>query len=405
MAPNRDLHRKPQVGLARLRMERVLARAVGLFGLVFAAQALPSVFAEMAAHDNGRELVLVVLVYSALSAFAVATAVVIWVRPLALAVAVSYAVALLAWHPFHDGMNLDHGFTPWLYYLCTVATGAAAIALPTRWALIYLLVIPTGYAFIRVEPEGGAASHVLASFDAAYAMILGGVALAIITMLTQAAAEVDRAQAAALDRYRLAARLHATQTARVRVDAFVHDNVIGSLLTAANATGVRERRLAASMASAALERLDGSGLLLGPEPQFSPLSDLIARIRATIGTVGADIKLRAPQRADLEVPSDVVHALHAATTQAIINTVQHAGAAGAKVARTVVVSVLDEGGCRIQVGDDGVGFDPSVVPAGRLGVRASIIEQVENVGGSASISSAPGAGTVVSLRWPRKSVS
>ncbi|HEU5222585.1 MAG TPA: ATP-binding protein [Candidatus Lumbricidophila sp.] len=380
-------------------MERVLARAVGLFGLVFAAQAIPSVLQEVAMHGVARELALVVLVYVAILAFAIATAVVGWVRPMALVVAISFAVALLMWHPLHVGAPMHANYTPWIYYLCTVATGAAAIALPTRWALVYTVVVPTGYGFIRADPEGGGATILLASFDAAYSIILGCVALAIITMLTQAATEVDEAQAAALERYRLAARLHATQTARVRVDAFVHDNVIASLLTAANATGARQRTLAASMASAALERLDGSGLALGPDPQFAPLSDLVSRIRATVSTIGADIKVHAPKRADLELPSDVIHALHAATAQAIVNTVQHAGD---RVTRTVVVSVLDEGGCRVQVGDDGVGFDLSTVPAGRLGVRASIVEQVENVGGSAVITSAPGAGTVVTLRWPRK---
>jgi signal transduction histidine kinase len=51
------------------------------------------------------------------------------------------------------------------------------------------------------------------------------------------------------------------------------------------------------------------------------------------------------------------------------------------------------------ISDDGRGFDADAVPADRLGLRVSIRERVDAVGGSASVRSTPGGGTVVVLEW------
>ena len=52
------------------------------------------------------------------------------------------------------------------------------------------------------------------------------------------------------------------------------------------------------------------------------------------------------------------------------------------------------------VRDTGAGFDPGRLDPARLGVRQSITERVEDWGGSASVQSAPGEGTMVRLSWP-----
>jgi len=54
---------------------------------------------------------------------------------------------------------------------------------------------------------------------------------------------------------------------------------------------------------------------------------------------------------------------------------------------------------QVIVRDAGAGFDPARVDAARLGLRRSIVERIAEWGGRASIRSAPGEGTVVSLRW------
>jgi signal transduction histidine kinase len=50
--------------------------------------------------------------------------------------------------------------------------------------------------------------------------------------------------------------------------------------------------------------------------------------------------------------------------------------------------------------DEGQGFDQDLVPADRLGLRASVQERIAAVGGGATIWTQPGRGTSVMLRVP-----
>jgi signal transduction histidine kinase len=54
------------------------------------------------------------------------------------------------------------------------------------------------------------------------------------------------------------------------------------------------------------------------------------------------------------------------------------------------------------VRDDGIGFDRSEVPNDRRGIAESIEARMERNGGKAAIVSAPGEGTEVELRLPRR---
>ena len=53
------------------------------------------------------------------------------------------------------------------------------------------------------------------------------------------------------------------------------------------------------------------------------------------------------------------------------------------------------------VRDQGTGFDPAVVPADRHGIADSIVGRMERHGGTATVTSRPGAGTEVVLKLPR----
>jgi signal transduction histidine kinase len=53
----------------------------------------------------------------------------------------------------------------------------------------------------------------------------------------------------------------------------------------------------------------------------------------------------------------------------------------------------------VRVEDTGRGFDLDAIPVERLGVRTSILRRMEDVGGTATITSSPGHGTVVELEW------
>jgi signal transduction histidine kinase/phage shock protein PspC (stress-responsive transcriptional regulator) len=85
-------------------------------------------------------------------------------------------------------------------------------------------------------------------------------------------------------------------------------------------------------------------------------------------------------------------ALVAATREALVNAAKHAG-----------VSMVDcyvevEPRCvRVFVRDRGKGFDPAVVPADRRGLADSVTGRLERHGGRATVVSAPGEGTEVTL--------
>jgi signal transduction histidine kinase len=96
------------------------------------------------------------------------------------------------------------------------------------------------------------------------------------------------------------------------------------------------------------------------------------------------------------VPVRVAGAMAHAVREALVNVAGHAGTSEA----WIEVSLAEEGSLSVTVRDAGAGFDPDRVDLGRLGLRRSIIERLADQGGHASVWSAPGEGTVVSLRWP-----
>ena len=92
---------------------------------------------------------------------------------------------------------------------------------------------------------------------------------------------------------------------------------------------------------------------------------------------------------------DAALCLYRVAQEALNNVARHARATAVEV-----LSAATAGGCRLEVRDDGVGFDPQALRAGpRLG-HASMRERVKLVGGT-SPSTAPRArGTTVAAWVP-----
>jgi signal transduction histidine kinase/phage shock protein PspC (stress-responsive transcriptional regulator) len=98
---------------------------------------------------------------------------------------------------------------------------------------------------------------------------------------------------------------------------------------------------------------------------------------------------------DCELDADL-RALLAAGREATVNSAKWSGAP--------VVSVFAEvepGAVSLYVRDRGQGFDPERVPADRKGLAQSVHARMARRGGTASVRTAPGEGTEVSLRMPR----
>ncbi|MFE5672413.1 sensor histidine kinase [Agromyces sp. NPDC056523] len=386
--------------MSRAQVEIVSGRALGAFGVVFGAQTVPTAIDQAAFLVDGAGAAMMALLYGSIAALAAATFTRLAVRGAALAFASLYVLCLLAWPLLVVDTAAMEGETPWLYYLCTVATTASVIAVPVAPAAAYTIAVPAVYGIVRLSPSGGDAGALLAVLDTLYAVILGVVVLVIITMLRQAAEAVDAAQEGALQRYDMAARQHANEMERVKVDALVHDSVLTTLLSAAAANTPAERQLASRMAADAVRRLDEAAVEVPGVADRADLSVLARRLRGAVTGFSAPFIVFVTDTSGVELPVEAVDALSSAAVQAMVNSVQHADGPIGRVRRELEIRGVGAGGCVIEVVDNGSGFDPAQVPLSRLGLRVSIEERMANAGGSARIDSAPGRGTRVTLAWP-----
>lgn len=98
------------------------------------------------------------------------------------------------------------------------------------------------------------------------------------------------------------------------------------------------------------------------------------------------------------VPPVVAAGIAAATHEAVVNVERHAQASHCEV----LLESLEDRGCRVLVRDDGRGFDAARRPRGRLGLTQSVIGRLDDIGGEATVHSAPGRGTTVEMVWPRQ---
>jgi signal transduction histidine kinase len=96
------------------------------------------------------------------------------------------------------------------------------------------------------------------------------------------------------------------------------------------------------------------------------------------------------------LPAAQEEALLRVAQEATHNALRHAGA------RTVAVTLDGHGaGALLRIRDDGRGFDPTAVRrAGRHLGLVSMRDRAAGVGGSLSVQSEPGEGTVVEMEVP-----
>ena len=383
--------------ISQAQIEIVLSRSAAGIAVIFAAQTLPIVLEQMSIRKSEASIFFAVLLGLAIVAFVVTTIIQRGIRTAAVVVSASYLIALVTWPVLMVDPAVVFTSKPWLWYLCTVATSCAAIALPLVWAAAYAVVTPVVYGVVRALPSGGEADNLLAALDACYAILLGGVVLIVIYVLRGATEQVDAAQSNALTKYSVAVRHHATEVERVEVDSIVHDSVLATLLSAAGVRNAKGADLAAMMARSAIIRLQEAGGERSLDDASVPVSKLAARLRRAATTTGTFTVTESCVEA-LSVSEHAAEALYSASVQAMVNSVQHAGPADS---RRLTVGGNDHGGCVIEISDTGRGFDVDSVPSARLGLRVSIHDRVASAGGIAVLRTSPGHGTTITLTWPR----
>ncbi|MEL0626245.1 ATP-binding protein [Salinibacterium amurskyense] len=395
--------KQPRNPISRKQVERVISRSVAVIGLVFGAQTLPWLLGQTGEAQPWWLLTFVPALFGLLIVVVVASFANRAVRAMHGTFAVVYFMALVSW-PFTVLPDVEvFSGIHWLNYLITVATAMAAIAFSRVIAMIFLFAAPLVYLVVRSLPVGGDAPWQLAVLEAFYALILGSAIMIIVTMLRQAATNVDDAQATALRRYGNAVRQHATEVERVQVDSIVHDSVLTTFISAARAYSPDAQRLAAVMAGNAIGHLREAAATSPDDISTIQATDLAQRVVTSAELLASNFTCAVRSVGARSLPAAAAEAVHSAAVQAMMNSLQHAG--GFDVLRSVEVRGLEGNGIEVLVTDTGGGFDLDHVPQERLGVRVSIVERVANAGGRTAIASVPGAGTQICIQWPHNNLS
>ena len=142
----------------------------------------------------------------------------------------------------------------------------------------------------------------------------------------------------------------------------------------------------------------------GLRPPLLEERGLIPALRETVDKFGSDNAVRTEfvGAHDGRIPQDLETLAYRIVQEALSNSAKHAGA------ESLTVSVEAVGGqLRIEVGDDGSGFDSpkarEYLQMGRVGL-ASMRERVELANGTFMVHSTPGSGTTVLATLPLDAV-
>src|SRR5918999_136411 len=201
--------------------------------------------------------------------------------------------------------------------------------------------------------------------------------------------------------WRLVRDRDAERAARVRseeraeVAARVHDSVLQTLALIQRHAGEPQR----VSALARRQERELRGWLYGD----LPLGDGAASLGAALAAAAADVEEAHGVRVELasggDCPlDDSVEALVLAAREAMRNAAKFAD-----TERIDVYAEVTDDAVAVFVHDRGAGFDRAAVPPDRRGLVDSIEGRLERAGGQATIVSAPGEGTEVELRVPRRS--
>ena len=286
---------------------------------------------------------------------------------------------------------LRHGVTPVTATWLAGPVLAWAVGYGRRAGLI-TAVIMSGCILALVR---GAALSV--ALNGVVLLLLAGV---IVGHLARLAAEVE------------AERQHATEVEaasreRERLARHIHDSVLQVLALVqrrgaeAGGTAAELGRLAGQQ-EAALRALVGGGIAAVAADGLAPGGSGSADLRALLLPAQTDrVTVSVPAQAVLLDRSEADE-LASAMRAALDNVRRHCG----EQTRAWVLVEDEPGQVTVTIRDDGPGIPTGrlaeAAAAGRLGVSHSISGRLRDLGGSATFRSAPGEGTEVELRLPRR---
>lgn len=383
------------------RVVRTLVLSVGIGSLVFTLLGLPVIIEQFNYLDRTYSVV-VFTIYCGLplvlAAIAFRTSAAILQAMTGIHAALS-VVFLVFWIPSMTVDVLPNNELPWMVNMITLSTCMAAISFPFLSAWVYLFALSTISGFVRYTTYGGGDASV-AFQDSVMIVLISGFMMALLQLTLRAGREQD---AAALIAEQAAAEQAANETLerqRTRYHAFTHDDVLATLL-AASQDGARPSEVTVRSARRTLEKMDQFRLDLDL-PTFLTIAEFEALLRSAAKSAAVPLRssLTDGSASELRIPLETADALSEAVAEAMRNAVRHSGWPDGRAVHREATASVSGSTIRIDIVDDGRGFNPSRVGIDRLGVRLSILKRVNSQpGGHARVRSSRGSGTTVTITW------
>jgi signal transduction histidine kinase len=280
--------------------------------------------------------------------------------------------------------------SPWLWMCLGVAAICLAVTTGTGWGFAYSIASGLLFAAVRMTPSGQSASLLGAFQDMINLVMNASVVIVALGIVSNAFKELDDAEAATRKEATDAAIEEALLEERHRLDGIVHDEVMTTLVAAAHTPGDVH---VAQQAQRAVDRLAQAEA--PTETRLPVTGDQLTWLVTDVVSALVPQTRFVSQIEDLAVPQQVASTLGMVVREVALNVAKHSKADQVEV----TMSSPEKGGISISIADNGVGFDPDLVPKRRLGLQVSVVYRMWAIGGKAEIHSSPGQGTVVNLSW------
>jgi signal transduction histidine kinase len=309
----------------------------------------------------------------------------------------SVLVALWRWETLVVDPNLlPENFQAWVWWLVGTATITMGVAKPLWLGALYLVAASASWFYLDTSVAGGYGDPAIALQDSVYVFLLGGAVSSLIRLTREGARRADEANSIAIAFAIEQAQIDAAERERQRIDALVHDRVLNTLLVAANAKSIQEQQAVATMALEAIASLESAVSDQEYESRVTTLG-LYRSLRKAAFRTSHDIEVEILSAGLEEIPAEIAQTITESALQAMDNAVRHSKAN--RIELRLGSPTL--AGLVVEVKDNGTGFSPERLPKDRLGISTSIKARMELIGGEAQVSSSPGNGTTVLLRWAK----